>query len=66
MLPKTTIFWLLYDPGLRFLTPRNMPCRLSEQQQADKIKFSQEILGVITSLGQRQEDYVMTRHDSWM
>jgi predicted transcriptional regulator len=42
--PKTTILRLLTDLGLKFHQARCIPYRLSEQQKADRMALSQEML----------------------
>jgi hypothetical protein len=62
--PKTTILRLLADLGLKFYQARWIPHRLSEQQKADRITFSQDMLQTMKDLGPKQQKYLMTGDDS--
>jgi hypothetical protein len=54
--PQTAIIRLLADIRLKFHPPRWIPHRLSEQQQADRMTLSQDILQMIQDLRPKQQE----------
>jgi hypothetical protein len=55
--PKTTVFRVLHNLGLRFLEARRIPYRLSEAQKDHRVHLSQAMLGTMESLGPEQPNY---------
>jgi histone-lysine N-methyltransferase SETMAR len=64
--PKTTILRLLTDLGLKFHQARWMPHRLSEQQKADRVALSREMLQTVNDLGPKQHKYLITGDETWI
>jgi transposase len=64
--PRTTIRRVLASLGLHFFAPRWIPNRLSDDQKADRVALSQEMLEILEPTSSNKWRYVITEDESWI
>jgi hypothetical protein len=64
--PKMIICRLFTDLGLRFYKTCWIPHRLSEEQRADRVARSQDMLQMMKDLGSKQQKNLITGDESWI
>jgi hypothetical protein len=64
--PKTTIRCLLTNLGLTFRQACWIRQPFSEQQKAEKVAFSQEMLQTMSDLEPKQHKYLITGDETWI
>jgi histone-lysine N-methyltransferase SETMAR len=64
--PKTTVLRALEELGLRFFESRWIPFRLSNDQKADRVRVSQEMIMLLEGLGPIERQYLITGDESWI